>query len=129
MRAGCLAPVMAVLLLGCTDASCPPLASSRMQVAELFFGRNAIDDAMWASFAADTLSEQFPDGFTVLDGRGQWRAGPASAIVREPSTLVIVAAPDTPATRERLAAVIEAYRTRFAQQSVGLVMGNACAAF
>jgi len=49
-----------------------------MLVAELFFsrgikGREPLTDAEWLEFAARTITPNFPDGFTVFDGEGQWR--------------------------------------------------------
>jgi hypothetical protein len=49
-----------------------------MLVAELFFGRGikgreSLTDAEWAEFSAQTIIPNFPDGFTVFDGEGQWR--------------------------------------------------------
>ncbi len=36
-------------------------------------GRAPLTDAEWAEFAAQTITPNFPDGFTVFDGEGQWR--------------------------------------------------------
>ncbi len=122
------------LLTGCTpvpaaDTVCGFPGTAPMLVAELFFGRGNVTDAGWASFAADTLTAKFPDGFTVLDAAGQWREAPGQPIARENSQLVIVAAPDTQATRDRLAEAMALYRSRFDQKSVGLVLDRACASF
>jgi hypothetical protein len=120
-----------LLLAGCTP---PPLActfpgTSPMLVAQLYFGRANIPDNAWATFAADTLTPSFPDGFTALDAAGQWREAPDKRVEREPSKLVIVAAPDTATTRDNLGAVIAAYKTRFNQKSVGLILDTKCASF
>jgi hypothetical protein len=121
----------ALLLAGCTPQpqACTFPGTSPMLVAQLFFGRAGIADAAWAAFAEDTLTPGFPDGFTALDAAGQWREGQDKPIGREPSQLVIVAAPDTPATSDNLRAVIAAYRARFAQKSVGLILESRCASF
>ncbi len=49
-----------------------------MLVAELFFGRNIrgrapLTEAEWRAFAAEIVTPNFPDGFTVFDGDGQWQ--------------------------------------------------------
>ena len=49
-----------------------------MVVAELLFSRGVkrrapLTDAEWLEFAARTIAPNFPDGFTVFDGEGQWR--------------------------------------------------------
>jgi hypothetical protein len=113
-------------------------AEQRMLVAELFFGRDIpgralLSDAEWAGFAADTVTPNFPDGFTVFDAEGQWRnpgRNPATGrIAHDPTKVLLVAAKRTPDLAARLSAVIEAYKTRFRQQSVGLVTRDSCAAF
>jgi len=123
----------AVLLLcspACFAQDCPvPLKS--MLRAELYFGRGipnrGVDDTQWTRFAAEVLTAQFPDGLTVLDGRGQWRDG--ARIIRERSTVVIAVLPNGPQARERIAAAAEAYKTRFHQKSVGIVTQTVCAGF
>ncbi len=99
--------------------------------AELYSGRGvpqrSVNDAQWTRFAAEVLTTQFPDGLTMLDGRGQWRDG--ARIIRERSTVVIVVLPDGPHARERIAAAADAYKKRFHQKSVGIVTQTVCAGF
>jgi Protein of unknown function (DUF3574) len=106
----------------------------RMVVAELFFGRDIagrapLSDAEWADFAARVVTPNFPDGFTVFDGAGQWRNPQTGHIVREPTKILLVAAKRQPDLSGRLTAVIDAYKARFRQRSVGVVTRDACAAF
>jgi hypothetical protein len=141
---GPLAAALAIsaMLGGCAEpaAVCTAPASHAMLVAELFFGRNVapafqrefgttVTDSQWAAFARDVLTPAFPDGLTALDARGQGRDPATGVISREPSTLVIVAAPDTDQTRRGLDAVMAQYRVQFHQQSVGLVLRRECANF
>jgi Protein of unknown function (DUF3574) len=106
----------------------------RMLVAELFFGRNIpgrkpLTEAEWAAFAAEIVTPNFPAGFTVFDGSGQWQNPATQAIVREPTKILLVAAKRAPDLAPRLNAVIQAYKARFHQQSVGLITRDSCAAF
>ena len=55
----------------------------------------------------------------MFDGEGQWRNPATGTIAREPTKILLVAAPRSPDLAPRLSAVIEAYKTRFRQQSVG----------
>ena len=124
-----------------TPASSPPApytcllpSEQRMLVAELFFGRRIkgrapLTDAEWAEFAANTITPNFPDGFTVFDGAGQWRNPRTGQIARDPTKILLVAAPRTPDLARRLSALIDTYKTRFHQQSVGLITRVSCAAF
>jgi hypothetical protein len=106
-----------------------------MLVAELFFGRDkagkkVVDDAEWADFLAKTVTPNFPDGLTVFDGYGQWRNPETGVIGRSASVkIVLIAAKRSPDLADRLNAVIEAYKTRFHQQSVGIITRDSCAAF
>ena len=136
------------LISGCTAA--PPTLSTRpappvsnscllpaeqpMLIAELFLGRGIrgrapLSDAEWAEFAAHTITPNFPDGFTVFDGEGQWRNPRTGQIARQRTKILLVAARPVPDLAGHLAAVIDAYKMRFHQQSVGLITREVCAAF
>lgn len=102
--------------------------------AELFFGldvrgRQSVSDRQWARFVAEELTPRFPDGLTVVDGRGHWRNGDNGAAVREASKIVIVVTTDAALLRARIAAATDAYKHRFSQESVGIVIQPVCAAF
>jgi hypothetical protein len=138
-----------LLLAGCAEAPSPPQAAppaspapyqcllpseQRMLVAELFFGRKIkgggfVGDAEWARFAAEIVTPNFPDGFTAYDASGQWRNPQTGEIARDPTKVLIVAVPRSPDLAGRLQAVIDAYKTRYRQQSVGIVTRDSCAAF
>ena len=100
----------------------------------LFFGRNIagrppLTDPEWADFAARVVTAQLPDGFTEFDAEGQWMNPATHHISRDPTKVIIVAVPDTPATAAAIAAVKDAYRAQFHQQSVGTTVAPVCAAF
>ena len=106
----------------------------RMLVAELFFGRNIpgrgpLTEAEWAEFAAQAITPNFPAGFTVMEGAGQWQNPATGKTSREPTKILLVAVPRSPDLAGRLAAVIDAYKARFHQQSVGIITRDSCAAF
>ncbi len=75
------------------------------------------------------MTPNFPDGFTVTEGNGQWQNPATREITHQPTKIVLVAAPRSPDLAQRLSAVIEAYKTRFHQQSVGMITRDSCAAF
>ena len=105
-----------------------------MLVAEFFFGRDIpgrkpLSEAEWAGFAAQAVTPNLPDGFTAFDGEGQWRDPRDGRIVRERSKVVLAAVDRAPDLPKRLQAVIDAYKTRFDQRSVGLITRDSCAAF
>jgi hypothetical protein len=50
-------------------------------------------------------------------------------MIRELTKVIVVAVPDTPAAASAVAAVKDAYRAEFHQQSVGTTVAPVCAAF
>lgn len=105
-----------------------------MLVAELFFGRDIagrtpLSEAEWRAFAAEFVTPNFPDGFTAFDAEGQWRNPETGAVSSEPTKVLLVAAPRSSDLAPRLSSVIEAYKARFRQQSVGILTRDSCAAF
>src|SRR5712691_5440158 len=109
-------------------------AQKPRQVAELMFGRKigdrvGVSEAQWARFVDRVITPRFPDGLTVLDARGQWRDPHRNRIVREPSKLVQIVLPGKAEDVERLNEVAEAYKSRFRQQSVGVIVRAACVSF
>ena len=135
--------VLVVALAACASMDAPsPVAGSDSACApgipvldiKMFFGRAVRDrapvsDADWQDFAASVLTPNFPDGFTVLDGRGQWRNPDTAAIVAEDAKVLAIVAPRTLETRARLDAVAAFYKERFNQLSVLIVTSDARAAF
>jgi hypothetical protein len=104
-----------------------------MLAAELFFGRTMpgggfVGEAAWARFLAREITPRFPDGLTVFDAAGQWRDR-AGRINRQASKVVLIVFRDDPQRQESLDAIAGAYRRRFKQQSVGIVVKPACASF
>ena len=61
------------------------------------------------------MTPRFPDGFTVLDGRCQWRGPGEGGIVKEDSKVLVIAMPDEPHRRARLDEIATAYKRRFRQ--------------
>jgi Protein of unknown function (DUF3574) len=103
-------------------------------VAELLFGRDigervGVTEAAWRSFVAHEITPRFPDGLTIVAAAGQWRDPARKKIVREPSMLVMIVLPGNSDDQARLAAIVGAYKRRFQQQSVGVILQSACASF
>ena len=99
---------------------------SEAEKAELW---NSVSDAEWNDFVARSITPQFPDGFTVMDGDGQWYDQASGKLVREPSKILLLAADPDSDLKTRIGSVISAYRTQFKQRSVGVITSEACGAF
>jgi hypothetical protein len=79
-------------------------------------------------FVAATITPAFPEGATVWDAVGQWRA-PDGTMVRERSFIVELLHLVTPDVERRVQHVIDDYKIRFAQQSVLRMVTNVRATF
>ena len=127
-------PTLLAALVATAPAQCPLPNQTPMVVTQLFFGRDIegrapLTDAEWSDFAANVLAKEFPDGFTVSDGDGQWLDPKTHHVAQERSKIVIVAAAPAPDLARRTAEAIEAYRTRFHQESVGVLTTTECGSF
>ena len=114
--------------------TCPFAGEKTMLVVRLYFGQDipgkgVVSAAQWRSFLARDVTPRFPDGFTVYDASGQWRDEKRHIVVREPSKIVEIAAPDSADMRRRVDAISERYKSAFHQQSVGIVSSTACGKF
>lgn len=68
------------------------------------------------TFIRDTLSESFPDGYTVLYAQGGWRDLATGHTISEPSAIIEVAHGSQ--DRSRVLDVARAYKAQFGQQAV-----------
>lgn len=128
---GFLSVFTALLLTGCAGAPiglCHGGLDS-MVSAELFFGSGQVSDADWKRFLETEVTPRFPDGLTVLEGSGQWRDPSRGGTTRERSKVVRIIFRDDPQAQERLNAIADAYKRRFNQRAVGIVVMPACASF
>jgi hypothetical protein len=97
----------------------------------LYFGtarpKGSVSELDWQLFLRDEVTPRFPDGLTVWDAEGQWRAT-AGSIEHERSKVLLLVHPDTAAARQSVQAVIERYRKAFDQQSVLWETSRVCVA-
>ena len=101
-------------------------------MAQLFFGRStgaapSVSEDAFRRFVDEEITPRFPDGLTVLEGGGQWR-GAENQLIREASKVVLIVLPKR-GDRAKLNQVREAYKKRFAQESVMLVTQQSCVSF
>ena len=110
-----------------------PAGLHAVTTAELFFGADIPDGgkvsaADWADFLDREVTPRFPDGLTTWSADGQWRT-PAGVETRETSRVLLLVLSGRRDERARLAALIDAYKSRFHQLSVLLVEHGDCARF
>jgi len=97
----------------------------------LYFGlsrpKGSVSELEWQIFMRDEVTRRFPDGLTVWQAEGQWQTA-AGSIDREQSKVLLVVHADSPAARQAVQAVIQAYRKTFDQQSVLWESARVCVA-
>ena len=129
--------ILAALVVSTSVASAQlacNLPQKPMIEVEMMFGRNiggrlGVTEARWREFLAREVTTRFPEGLTVFDTSGQWRDAKKKTVVREPSKIVRVIVPADVDTQERILAIASAYKTRFRQDSVGVLSRPACVSF
>jgi Protein of unknown function (DUF3574) len=114
--------------LACNDPQKPMLE------IDLMFGRNigselGVSEGLWSDFVASEITPRFPEGLTVLDATGQWQDKERNTIVKEPSKDVRLIVPADAEVKEKLDSIVTAYKQRFQQQGVGIVIRPACVSF
>jgi len=137
MRPAGLALAAAVMLAqgaAAGEADCPLARQKPMLVAQLFFGQTIREGRLvsrleWGAFLRQVVTPRFPDGFTVLEGSGQWMDPRTHAISHEATKMLVIATEDVPDVGTRIGELADIYRARFHQQSVGIVTQAGCGGF
>ena len=97
----------------------------------LYFGttrpKGTVSELEWQVFLRDEVTSRFPDGLTVWEAEGQWKA-PDGVIGHERSKVLLLVHGDTAAARGAVETVIDRYRKAFDQQSVLWETARVCAA-
>lgn len=110
-----------------------PAGALPMQRLELVFGlsrkgRVDVSETEWTQFLDREVTPRFPDGLTVLAGKGQWR-NTAGVIISEPSRVLLVWVKPAPDLETRITAVREAWKAAQQQESVLRADGMSCVGF
>ena len=119
--------------VGAAGESCPE-GFEMQRDYRMYFGLtdsagNTVSEAEWNAFVAEVLTPGFPNGLTVLDGKGQWLDSSGS-LQREPVKVLLgVIAIDEDAGLRLLNEISEEFETRFNQDPVFRVIpaGTVCA--
>ena len=130
-----LSASLLLLVMGCSKSEAPVCPDGTDQFVEyqLFMGRSGpegeiVDDEDWETFLAESVTPRFPDGLTVLDGKGQWR-GNDGQVKRERSKLLVILAQPGESNNRLIDEIAEEYKSQFNQESVLKVMEDTCVSF
>jgi hypothetical protein len=109
---------------------CGSAAAAQLRTT-LYFGmarpKGSVSELEWQMFLRDDVTTRFPQGLTVWEAEGQWRA-PDGVVGHERSKVLLLVHPDTQAARESVQALIARYRKAFDQESVLWETARVCAA-
>src|SRR5712692_3350979 len=113
-------------------ASIPALGcKSGEQVAihdALYFGTGTptgvVTPEEWAEFLRNTVTPRFPQGLTVSQASGEWRAADGTLVQESSHILHLVHAADAPSEKNVLE-LVATYKTRFQQEAVLRVKSHA----
>jgi hypothetical protein len=103
-----------------------PLLHCRQQSALLFFGTairhgdhvRHLDGSEWHGFVESAIVPRLPDGFTILEGQGFYRAAADGAATRENTYILMVAHRNDAEINAKLSTIVADYKSRFQQESV-----------
>ncbi|MEP6849836.1 MAG: DUF3574 domain-containing protein [Acidobacteriota bacterium] len=100
------------------------IVADKFYRTELYFGRSikggdVVSEEQWRQFLATEVTPRFPDGFTVLEGYGQYR-DKSGKITSEPSTVIVFLYPAASKknSRAKIDEIRAAYVKKFDQESV-----------
>jgi hypothetical protein len=90
---------------------------------ELYFGAaipggGEVSNQAWEHFVEEEIVPRFPGGFTILEGKGRWRHADGSNAEERTRIFVIVRTASDGRAERAVAALAEAYKRRFRQESV-----------
>ncbi len=127
---GIILVALTLVPAGCSAHRCGQQGCARDDVdfvgemrvrTELFFGLglpdgSEVSEDQWEVFVREEITPRFPDGFTILSARGQWRD--QHGIHREPARIVIILHEPTAQANDLIEQIRESYKRRFEQTSV-----------
>jgi hypothetical protein len=129
-----LLPALALALAGCASAPATRCAAGQqlMRSERLYFGtampHATVSPEDWRGFVDAVVTPRFPNGLTAWPASGQWRSADGTVLREASWVLEIVHEPDA-ASDAAIGEIVAAYKTRFQQESVLRVSGDACVAF
>jgi hypothetical protein len=94
-----------------------PHLSDRLYLGRAISGGGTVSEEQWSEFLRDVITPRFPEGLTYWRAKGQWRDGLGTILSEETFVLELIHREDEGADRA-IEEIIDAYKTRFRQQSV-----------
>ena len=135
LRRNMMAFALAALLTACSvpppPKACP--GGKPMIQTQIYFGlskqKGNVSPREWQGFVEREIAPRFPEGFTIVDGRGFWLSQAENHTISENSKVVIRLHDVGDGQEKAIADIIENYKKAFAQEAVLRVDMPVCAAF
>jgi len=103
-----------------------------MARVELLFGFGStwtrVSERHWDRFVNHEISPRFPEGYSLFEGKGQWR-NKAGHITRESSRMLLIWYDATPEANQKIEAIRKAYKDQYHQEAVLRADGSSCVSF
>ncbi len=123
--------LLCVILLGCGTMNGLSCGSGGQRAVQemVYFGTDtplgSVTPEDWARFLTDTVTPRFPEGLSVWQASGQWRAA-SGVMVNEPTYILSLIHPDNATTSKAMQDILSSYKTRFHQEAVLRVSSAVC---
>lgn len=129
-----LALIIALLPAACNHAPAPCAVGQPRVETQLYFGLNrpggpAVTPTEWRQFVVAEIAPRFPEGFTVVEGRGHWLGEKSRKLEAEDSRIVTRLHNGTDADNAAINKIADTYKKIFAQEAVLRTDRPACAGF
>jgi hypothetical protein len=123
---------LCVALSGCetmNGVSCG--GGGQRAVQELiYFGTDtpsgSVTPEEWTRFLSEVVTSRFPEGLSVWQASGQWRAASGVIVNEQTYVLSLIHAPDNAAIDKAMQDILASYKTRFQQEAVLRVTTPVC---
>lgn len=117
MKRRFILPLLLLILAGCATTQAPQWHQSTLYFGLSRQDGSSISPQQWQNFVDTEITSRFPDGFTVLQGNGQWR-NTHGTVTQEASRVVIILHPASTDASQKIDQLRQRYKEQFMQQSV-----------
>lgn len=96
----------------------------------IYFGTDtpsgSVTPEEWTRFLSEVVTSRFPEGLSVWQASGQWRAASGVIVNEQTYVLSLIHAPDNAAIDKAMQDILASYKTRFQQEAVLRVTTPVC---
>ena len=114
--------ILALIICSSCSTLRQEIGSKQIRTA-LYFGLSIpsggnVSEKQWQAFVDEEVTPRFQNGFTVIDGKGQWLDQQRNKIYHEDSKVLIILHQKNTAMEKKLDSIKQRYIELYNQQSV-----------